>query len=295
MKMKFIRDGKWYDYEQYVECGEKTEKLGLYSLNVAGYCWRITDARWEDRFRELCAYIARKIALTTTPTLAIGLQEVQLTKGRHLSILKEYFPDFHIVLPKAYNPDTSPRSVISVLLISKEMCDSYSINTLTGLEDNLRYNHVIVNLHSGLCFRLLNVNLPHLCFNNHTAAGYKASRLSQRKAYEESIYQLAKAHQKEQDVKLILFGDVNSTPKSDFMQTLVYSNYMPSFMDALEYESTYTWKNELVHAESRLDYILYSLGMLNDTGISVKTLIDSTTISQRLSDHAMLFGELIFS
>ena len=79
------------------------------------------------------------------------------------------------------------------------------------------------------------------------------------------------------------------------MQTLVYSNYMPSFMDAVEYESTYTWKNELVHAESRLDYILYSLGMLNDTGISVKTLIDSTTISQRLSDHAMLFGELIFS
>ena len=50
-----------------------------------------------------------------------------------------------------------------------------------------------------------------------------------------------------------------------------------------------TWINQ--GSKNRLDYILYSQGMLCDTGVAAKvTEIDDTTITDKMSDHAMLIG-----
>ena len=128
----------------------------IISYNMAGWNWRISTEKWEDRVRRSCEYIINKMS----EPMVIGLQEVQLSGGKYLKVLEEYFPEYHIILPPAFNGQ--PRSVISILLLRKDICDSYSVNVLDNLEDSLRYNYVTFNTSDGLCFRVLNTNIPHV-------------------------------------------------------------------------------------------------------------------------------------
>lgn len=262
--------------------------MEIISLNVAGWNWRTSNERWEKRLTRICDYIKSKMS----NPLVIALQEVQLSGGKYLPILEKAFPDFYIVLPKGFN--NQPRSVMSVLLINKLLCESFSIRTLDNLEDNLRYNFVQINTHiEGVCFRVLNTNVPHNCFNENTAEWYKEERKELRSLFIDSITNLANRYRSEPDLKLIVLGDFNATPDTDFIESLAYTNINRSMIDAVKpyNKNVYTWKDYETKTKNRLDYIFYSTGMLCDTGVSAKfTLTDDTTIQQELSDHAILIG-----
>lgn len=260
--------------------------MEIISLNVAGWNWRMSNEKWGDRLKRICEYIRNKM----NNPLVIALQEVQLSGGKYLTVLEEQFPDYHIVLPKAYK--NQPRSVISVLLISKNLCKSYDVRTLEGLEDSLRYNFIHINTHiEGLCFRILNTNVPHNCLNN-AAKWYRAERKALRALFIENIKNLANTYRSEKDLKLIVLGDFNTLPDDRFIETLVYTYDRPMIDTVKEHDKkTATWRNFATRTKSRLDYIFYSTGMLCNTGVSTKfTMVDDSTILNELSDHAILVG-----
>lgn len=262
--------------------------MELISLNVAGWNWRATNEKWEERLKRICGYIKD---MMYNP-LVIALQEVQLSGGKYLKVLEEQFPDYHVVLPKAYK--NQPRSVVSLILINKSLCESYSVRTLEGLEDSLRYNFVQINTHiEGVCLRVLNAHVPHDCFNENTAEWYKEEREKMRQLFINSITNLANRYRSEPDLKLIVLGDMNATPDTDFIESLAYTNINRTMIDAVKpgNENLYTWRDCETKTRSRLDYIFYSTAMLSNTGMSAKpTMTDDTTILQELSDHAILIG-----
>ena len=260
--------------------------MELISLNVAGWNWRVSNEKWGNRLKRICEYIRKKM----NNSLVIALQEVQLSGGKYLKVLEEQFPDYHIVLPQAYK--NQPRSVASVLLINKNLCESYNVRTLEGLEDSLRYNFVHINTHiEGLCFRILNTNVPHICLDS-AAEWYRADREALRALFIENIKNLANTYRSEPDLKLIVLGDFNALPDDRFIKSLVYA-YDKPMIDAVKDndKKTATWRDFATKTKSRLDYILYSTGMLCNTGVSAKfTMVDDSTILNELSDHAILVG-----
>ena len=261
----------------------------LISLNVAGWNWRISNEKWGDRLKRICEYIRNKM----NNPLVIALQEVQLSGGKYLKVLEEQFPDYHIVLPQAYK--NQPRSVVSVLLINKNLCESYNVRTLEGLEDNLRYNFVHINTHiEGLCFRILNTNVPHNCLKN-AAKWYREERKELRALFIQNITELANTYRSEPDLKLIVLGDFNALPDDRFIESLAYAYDRPLINAVKDHgKKIATWRNFATGTKSRLDYIFYSTGMLCNTGVSAKdTMVDDSTILKELSDHAVLVGRIV--
>ncbi len=233
------------------------KNMELICLNVAGWNWGASSENWGDRFERICKYIKNKM----DEPLVIALQEVQLSGGRYLKILEEQFPDYHIVLPQAYN--NQPRSVVSVLLINKHLCESYNVRTLDGLEDSLRYNFVHINTHiEGLCFRILNVNVPHNCLEK-AAKWYREEREELRALFIRNIKELANTYRSEPDLKLIVLGDFNASTEDKFIKSLAYTYNRPMIDAVKDHDkNAATWKNFATKTKSRLDYILYSIGML---------------------------------
>jgi len=265
-----------------------TKEIEFFSLNMAGWKWTATEESWESRLNKECEYIKSKI----NNTLVIALQEVQLSGGKYLEIFEKHFPDYHIVLPKGYKKE--PRAVISMLLINKELCTSFSIATLEGIEDSLRYNFVTLSttVENGLCFRIINTNIPHKAFNENTAEWYKEERKDLRTLFINNIKKLAKTYRSEPDVKFMVMGDFNTTPEDEFIESLAYT-YDRTMIDRVEDKNKITWKNQETLAKNRLDYILYSTGMLYNTYVKAeKTEIDDNTIAQKLSDHALIIGRI---
>lgn len=260
----------------------------IISYNMAGWNWRISTEKWEDRVRRSCEYIINKMS----EPMVIGLQEVQLSGGKYLKVLEEYFPEYHIILPPAFNGQ--PRSVISILLLRKDICDSYSVNVLDNLEDSLRYNYVTFNTSDGLCFRVLNTNIPHTCYDDK-AEWFQEDRRILREKFIKAIEIMADIYKNEQDVKFIALGDFNTVPEDPFINGLAYTYVNRPMIDAVEKEdkNKITWLNQ--DSQNRLDYIFYSRGMLNDTGLSAKfTQIDDSSIINQMSDHAILFGGVVY-
>lgn len=263
--------------------------MELISLNVAGWNWRISNEKWGDRLKRICEYIRNKM----NNPLVIALQEVQLSGGKYLKVLEEQFPDYHIVLPQAYK--NQPRSVVSVLLINKNLCESYNVRTLEGLEDNLRYNFVHINTHiEGLCFQILNTNVPHNCLKN-AAEWYREEREELRALFIQNIKELANTYRSEPDLKLIVLGDFNALPDDRFIESLAYAYDRPMIDAVKDHDKKIaTWRNFATRTKSRLDYIFYSTGMLCNTGVNAKcTMVDDSTIFKELSDHVILVGEIV--
>ena len=263
----------------------KNKDMELMSLNVAGWNWRASTEKWEDRLNRICEYIKSKMK----NPLLIALQELQLSGGKYLTVLEKHFPDFHIVVPQAYRYQHQPRSVVSVLLINKDLCESFNVRTLTGLGDSLRYNYVHIDT-KGLCFRILNVNVPHNCLEN-SAEWYREEREALRELFIKKIKQTANTYRSEPDLKLIILGDFNALPNDTFIDSLAYAYNRPMIDPVKKQDKdTPTWRDFSTGARSRIDYILYSTGLFN-TGVSAKlTMIDDSTISNKLSDHALLIG-----
>lgn len=259
----------------------------IISYNMAGWNWRLTDEAWKSRMQRSFDYIHDR----TSGPMLIGLQEVQLCGGKALDTLSQNFPEYHIVLPDKYAEHQ--RSVISILLIRKDVCDSYSVGKIENMDECLRYNFVTLNTTDGLCFRVININIPHTCYRDK-AEWFQKDRKTLRENCVEAIKALAATYKNEPDVKFIVLGDFNTTPDDPFIEQLAYSWNSP-MIDSVEVKdrNKLTWKN--LDSKNRLDYILYSKGMLYDTGLSAKiTTIDETTISDKMSDHAMLVGGILY-
>lgn len=260
----------------------------IISYNMAGWNWRLSDESWKDRLNRSCEYIADKMS----EPMIIGLQEVQLSGGKYLDVLKQYFPKYHIILPAGYK--SQPKSVLSILLIRKDICESYSIGKLDNLEDSIRYNYVTLNTIDGLCFRVLNTNIPHTCYENQ-ADWFKENRRILRETFINEIKSLAETYRNEADVKFIALGDFNTVPDDSFIEALAYTYIDKPMIDPVlaSDKNKITWKN--LGSKNRLDYILYSRGMLCDTEMSAKiTKIDDTTITSKMSDHAVLVGGVVY-
>ncbi|MBD5495751.1 MAG: hypothetical protein HDR12_15655 [Lachnospiraceae bacterium] len=260
--------------------------MQIVSLNMAGWNWRLSKETWNDRLERICEYIKSK---SSNPFL-IGFQECQLSGGRYKKVLEKHFPDYYIVLPKGYN--NQPKSVISILLINKSFCSSYSLMELDNLEKNLRYNYVNINTHvEGLCFRILNTNIPHTCYKK-SAEWFQEERRELRETFIKDIKELAQTYCNEQKLNFICLGDYNSHPEDPFIEFLAYNDDKP-MMDAIKPadKNKVTWYNNVIKSKNRLDYIFYSLSMLKNTGLSAKfTIIDDTTITAKMSDHVALIG-----
>lgn len=147
----------------------------------------------------------------------------------------------------------------------------------------------------GLCFRFLNANVPHQCFDeNKTAEWYRKSRVKLRRLFLNNIRELAKSYRSDPDLKFFMMADLNTSPDDPFMQNLVYS-YGSPMLDAVKEEYRYisTWNNK--GATNRIDYILYSRGMISErSGAKVRfTEVDDSPITEKTSDHCILVGGII--
>lgn len=91
-----------------------------------------------------------------------------------------------------------------------------------------------------------------------------------------------------------MMADLNTSPDDPFMQNLVYS-YGSPMLDAVKEEYRYisTWNNK--GATNRIDYILYSRGMISErSGAKVRfTEVDDSPITEKTSDHCILVGGII--
>lgn len=262
-------------------------ELSITNHNQAGWAWQMTTEPYETRLERSLVKLREKDSFIT------GIHELQLSGGKYIPTIRKFFPesDYVLILPKAYN--NQPKSVVSLLLIKKEFCESYSIATLEGLEDSLRYNFVTVNTPiEGLCFRFLNANVPHQCFDeNKTAEWYRKSRVELRKLFQNNIRELAMTYRSEPDLKFFMMVDMNTSPDDPFMKELAYS-YDSPMLDAVKEEDRYipTWNNN--GSNNRIDYILYSKGMISErSGASVRfTEVDDSSITENTSDHCILVG-----
>ena len=111
----------------------------------------------------------------------------------------------------------------------------------------------------------------------------------------ENIKELANTYRSEPDLKLIILGDLNALPNTRFIESLAYAYDRP-MIDAVKAhdKKTATWRDFATRTKSRLDYILYSTGMLCNTGVSAKfTRVDNSTVLKELSDHAILVGGIV--
>ena len=171
--------------------------------------------------------------------------------------------------------------------------------TLEGLEDSLRYNFVTINTTiEGLCFRVLNVNVPHNTFDySKTAEWYRQSRVELRKLFLQRIKELSETYRSEPDLKFVITSDMNMSYEDPYIQKLAYSYDSPMLDAVKECDRTkITWNNRHLKGRNRIDYIMYSRAIISERGgLKAKyTVVDDTPITQKTSDHCYLVGGLVF-
>lgn len=158
---------------------------------------------------------------------------------------------------------------------------------LEGLEGGgkLLYNYVQIALEGHLSFKILNVHIP--CKPTDGQAGwYIGNRKLLADDFELIVKNTAKKKINSEPDNLIILGDFNETPQSNYMQSL------GSFVVDLTLPDT---SPEPTYMGQKTDYILYSTGMIN-TGFGFKA---ENTYQQPVvsgwTDHAMVVGGLIFN
>ncbi len=260
--------------------------LPILTLNLAGWNSREwqerTGMKWGERLQKLCDFI--KDTVKDPNPFIIALQEVQLSGGKYLSTLEHNFPNYYIIPPQNYNPKKNTRSAINLLLVNKLYCKNYNVMEIDGLENegSLLYNYVTITAATTgcLCFRVLNVHIPPMPTDKQTEWSRKreAMVINFRKAVKDT----AEVYKSEPDLKLIMLGDFNTTPQSNYMQTIINRIALSASPANTPPKPTF--------GKEKIDYILYSTGM-GGTGLSFK--FEKTYQQPNLTDHAMLVGGLV--
>lgn len=256
------------------------------SLNVAGYNWRITKEPFGERLKRAC----RCIKSEAPDAWLVGLSEViPGTDGKYIDVIKQEFPNYVVVLPKAYT-SSNYRSAINILLVNREGYHEHQTRTLDNLADSLLYNYVGVTTDYGY-FRILNVHMPHIS-NEDRPEWYQSERKELRAAFERSLFKECIAYKREADMQFICMGDFNCSPDSGFIQKLSGS-FEPALFNATRPEDRKmaTWKTPECH--NHIDYVFYSIGSMLGSVVDVycNDIID-TPISGEISDHAIIRGKL---
>lgn len=110
-------------------------KLGVVSHNIAGWAWHTTKESYESRLERALVKLREKDSFIT------GIHELQLSGGKYIPTIRKHFPEsnYELILPQAYNDQ--PKSVVSTLLIKKDLCKSCSISTIEGLD---KYSEIVI-------------------------------------------------------------------------------------------------------------------------------------------------------
>lgn len=258
----------------------------IISWNLAGFAWKISEERWGDRLERACDYIKE----TAPDAWVMGLSEVIPGKGnKYIDILKKEFPNYHIILPKAYADNY--RSAINVLLVNKEGYHDHTVRTLDNLEDSLLYNYIGLDCDYGY-YRILSVHMPHTN-NDDRPKWYQRNRYELRKVFENTIKETCAAYRRETDVQYIFMGDLNATPDGCFVKSLV-GPVNPMLFDATRGgdREVPTWSNP-EYSKNHIDYICYSMGSMMAPVIDVYyNEIITEPITDLISDHALLRGKI---
>ena len=264
----------------------KVEKY-VVSFNIAGWKWEITEEPFGERLKRAC----RCIKSEAPDAWIVGLSEViPGTDGKYISVIEREFPNYVLVLPKAYT-SSNYRSAINILLINREGYHEHQTRTLDNLADSLLYNYVGVTTDYGY-FRILNVHMPHIS-NEDRPEWYQSERKELRAAFERSLFKECIAYKREEDMQFICLGDLNCSPDSGFIQKLSGS-FEPAIYNATrpaDRKKT-TWRTP-EHMDSHFDYVFYSMGTMLAPVVDIyhNEIIDAP-ISESISDHAIIRGKL---
>lgn len=258
----------------------------IVSFNLGGWNWKISNEKWKNRLKRACQLIK-----TEAPgAWLIGLSEVVLgADDKYLHEIAGEFPDYVIVLPKAYN--NNYRSAINVLLINKEGYHSHNVRTLDNLEESLLYNYIAIDADYGH-FRVLNAHMPHTC-NKDKSNWYQRNRNELRAIYEKSIADTCNAYRREPDMQFIFLTDANASPEDRFIRKLS-GPVNPALFNATRTGDRHipTWKNP-EYSSNHIDYIFYSMGSMLAPIIDIYyNDIVETPISGKISDHALIRGRV---
>lgn len=262
----------------------------IVSFNLAGWGWKLTTESWGSRLDRVCQFIKEN----APDAWMINLQEVILGKNfKYLEVIKEYFPDYVVVLPQAYDNSKNYKSAIAVTLINMEGYQDHALRKLEGVEDSLRHIYVGVTTDYGY-FRIINAHVP-TRDNVGKPEWYRKAREKYRKKYEKALLEEAVLYKNELDMQFLLCGDLNASYKESPVRDFVtpYSK-APMWNAILEQDKTKdTWINTLSGGKNHLDYILYSFGTLKSDALRIHpTRIIDDSINLKISDHAMLRGEV---
>ena len=64
-------------------------KLEILSINCAGWGWKLSDLCWHQRLSDICSYIKKRCE----NPFAVALQEVQLSGGKYIATIRDFFPE----------------------------------------------------------------------------------------------------------------------------------------------------------------------------------------------------------
>ncbi len=258
----------------------------IVSFNIAGYAWKLTKERWEDRLKRACDCIKEQ----APDAWLIGLSEViPGTNDKYIDVIKQEFPNYITVLPKAYQNDH--RSAINILLINKEGYHKHIVWPLRNLEDNLLYNHVAIDCDYGY-YCVLNAHIPHTN-NENRPDWYRCRRTELRSLFERSITDTCSAYRRDRDVQFIFMTDANASPEDVFIRRLSGA-VNPVIFNATRTgdRGKPTWMNP-EYEPNHIDYIFYSMGSMMAPVIDVyyNEIIDAPIV-KRISDHALIRGKI---
>lgn len=262
--------------------------LHIATLNCAAWRWRKTKDSYESRLKKICKFIKTN----TNNPFVIALQEV-IVGMKYYEVIKFYFKDYRIVLPKGYDLIKNKKSAISILLVNEKLTKEIYTYDL-HYDPKFRYNFVKIISGSGLAYNIFNVHIPQTYFVQGQAEWYVQKRKLLKSNLENKILSTAQKFRHSADA-FIIVGDFNAVPDSEFIHNLATTSIdTPMFNASLD--QIPTWQSyDNIHFTKKLDYIFYSYGMVADYQSSyickpAKTLQGS--IYNNLSDHAVVVAEI---
>ncbi len=265
--------------------------LPIVTHNISGWRWRRTKEAYKKRLERTLEQI-RGIRLykvegaRETLPFTVGLSEVALNRGKYLITIRKHMPEYEVIEPVGYDPDQSPNSIVNLLLIRKDLIQSYEVLEMPGLagktEKWLGYNYVIITTKWGEQFRILHVrNCP--TTNTGKALWYQRWRVDLHMEIMEAI--MAKVDKYHEQENFILMGDFNRTPDDETMKKLRFYYTMLPLAD--EKKPTFQSAN----SSSHIDYIFVSAPTIAKETHEV-FLAETVELPwfTSTSDHAILIG-----
>lgn len=260
--------------------------MKLLNLNFNGFR-PVNKMSYKQRLFELYKFIDDEENINYDGNIKpflISLQEIIPGKDKkYLKQLEFLFPEYYLVEPVAFT-EKNYRSAINILLIKREQIAEYKTEVISSNEDySLLYNYVHIVLKNGTNFSVINAHIPQVSAFGGNPEWYVKKRIKLHKTFCEDILKQCQARKKE---NLIVLGDLNEVPDSEFVEEIKKIGYHSSTDPKVM-----TYYHNMLSPTSAIDYILYSPALcLNQV---YKTIVDnSICVKQLLTDHCLLIGQV---